>query len=437
MGITSSIPVNNEEHIENNLNQEVDNIAINYIFTQNTIDLIRLSDKDYYDNMIILTSGIIRKRLTPIQLSYLHERVMNGMNEDLYFQNSKNMRNMIPKNDKLKDKLLRNISKFYMKIITIYSAIVSTMDPQYFYEEKDGTTKTFYLRDFKDYKDIPHDAKPRVSQFTNPLNLCRKRLSILKNNLLIEENSVTIHPGELLCTREDKTLDDEIGISELDSLYNDIYDEEHKKWKGKSEYMEKKYNKDLTTFYQIFTGNKDKPENIKSFRDIELLDFKLLNYCKKDSFVQKITLSKDDENVQEYLDKIKDIHEHIESMKEKFLSILRKLFISSEINNKLSYQLNPELNLNSIIGIESDTREAILKMYSTCEKLFVQALIIFEKIYKSQDHVINEERNTQLNESKIIPPTNEIVQENNEKPSFLSSLMNNFKSNETPIESPI
>ena len=53
------------------------------------------------------------------------------------------------------------------------------------------------------------------------------------------KNSVTIHPGELLCTREDKTLDDEIGISELDSLYNDIYDEEHKKWKGKSEYMEK------------------------------------------------------------------------------------------------------------------------------------------------------------------------------------------------------
>ena len=124
MGITSSIPVNNEEHIENNLNQEIDNIAINYIFTQNTIDLIRLSDKDYYDNMIILTSGIIRKRLSPLQLSYLHERVMNGMNEDLYFQNTRNMKNMIPKNDKLKDKLLRNISKFYMKIITIYSAIV-------------------------------------------------------------------------------------------------------------------------------------------------------------------------------------------------------------------------------------------------------------------------------------------------------------------------
>ena len=88
MGITSSIPVNNEEHIENNLNQEIDNIAINYIFTQNTIDLIRLSDKDYYDNMIILTSGIIRK-INSITIIFLHERVMNGMNEDLYFQNSK------------------------------------------------------------------------------------------------------------------------------------------------------------------------------------------------------------------------------------------------------------------------------------------------------------------------------------------------------------
>ena len=52
----------------------------------------------------------------------------------------------------------------------------------------------------------------------------------------------------------------------------------------------KKYNKDLTTFTK-FTGNKDKPENIKSFRDIELLDFKLLNYCKKD-IVQKLLYPK-------------------------------------------------------------------------------------------------------------------------------------------------
>jgi len=134
MGITPSAPMTSKnEHQEiRNLPEQLDDIAMSYILTQNTIDLIRLGEKDYYDNMIVLTSGILNKRLNKLELGFLNKRIQYGINENIYVSNKSDMTHLIPKNDALKQKLIRNVSKYYMKIMTIYSAIVSTMDPQYF-----------------------------------------------------------------------------------------------------------------------------------------------------------------------------------------------------------------------------------------------------------------------------------------------------------------
>jgi hypothetical protein len=35
------------------LSSHIDDIAIHYILKQNTIDLLRLTDKEYYDNLIM------------------------------------------------------------------------------------------------------------------------------------------------------------------------------------------------------------------------------------------------------------------------------------------------------------------------------------------------------------------------------------------------
>ena len=244
MGISSSKPLEESNDIEDisNLPEQIDDIAIGYILTQNTIDLIRLGDKDYYDNMIILTSSILNKRLSKLELGFLNQRIANGIQEPIYAQDKHDITHLIPKNDAMKDKMLHNISKYYMKIITIYSAIVATMDPQYFYEDEEGNRKTFYLKDFNEYKNIPYDAKPRISQITNPLNLCRKRLNILKNKLNIDGENVTINPGEKLCSVDEpaKRLNEEIGIKELDLLYYDIFDSTEKKWAKMSNKMKKK-----------------------------------------------------------------------------------------------------------------------------------------------------------------------------------------------------
>ena len=53
--------------------------------------------------------------------------------------------------------MLRNICKYYMKIILIYSAIVSTLDPSYHYFDENYKKIEFYLKDFDSYKDVSED----------------------------------------------------------------------------------------------------------------------------------------------------------------------------------------------------------------------------------------------------------------------------------------
>ena len=68
--------------------------------------------------------------------------------------------------------------------------------------------------------------------------------------------------------------------------------------------MKKKYNKDLILFYRIFTGKKTKPAHIKSFQDIELLDFKKINACSENIFLSDIVISKENKLVKLYKEKI-------------------------------------------------------------------------------------------------------------------------------------
>ena len=252
MGNTFSSP--NQSTDIKSLSSQIDDIAVHYILKQNTIDLLRLTDKEYYDNLIILTGAVIDKKLYNMELGFLNNRIFGQ-------KTVSDMIDVIPSGNKLKEKVVFNISKFYIKIIMIYSAIATTIDPQYSYETKDGNKKTFYLKEIDEYKNIPKNTKPMLVQLSNPMNLCRKRLDILKNklDLNVDDSYIKLNPGEKLCSLSTTgKLTDEIGIKELDSLYYDIFDYDTKTWSKKSKKMKEKYNKDLILFYQIFTGKEKK-----------------------------------------------------------------------------------------------------------------------------------------------------------------------------------
>jgi hypothetical protein len=373
------------------LSSQIDDIAIHYILKQNTIDLLRLTDKEYYDNLILLVGNLFEKKLSDLEMGSMHQRIFPETVKDAVLD-------FLPSNGKLKDVMVRNISKFYMKIMMIFSAIVATIDPQYSYEDDQGAKQLFYLKDLNSYKNIPRHVQPLVHQLTNPMNLCRKRISILRNKIDVSDpDFITISPGERLCSTEGTSyLTDEIGIKELDLLYYDIFDPSSKTWKSRSKEMEKKYKEDLFKFYTIFTGQDTMPSDIRTFKDIELFDYRSLGYCKDTLFTQDYVVPKDDVLVVKYKEQLDMLEKSTVLYRSELLEHLKTLFLTRIEGDNMSYTIDPSLTMDKILKIESDTRDTIINLYTNCEQYFIRALLIFEELYDNQSKQMNEYRLTNL-----------------------------------------
>ena len=369
------------------LASHIDDIAVHYILKQNTIDILRLTDKEYYDNLIVLVGNLFEKKLSDIEIGSLNQRIFPETVQDAVL-------NLLPTNGKIKDMMIGNISKFYIKIMMIFSAIVSTIDPQYSYDDDTGKKQLFYLKDIKSYKNIPKNVQPIVHQLTNPMNLCRKRISILRNK--IESNDpdfITINPGEKLCSTESAGyLTDEIGIKELDLLYYDIFDPETKTWKGRSKSMDHKYKEDLNKFYTIFTGKAELPSNVTSFKDIELFDFRSIEYCRDSLFTHDFIIPKDNELIIRYKEQVDLLEQSTTIYRAELLETLKKIFLTKIENENMTYTIQSSLTLQDILNIENETRNTIINLYTNCEQYFIRALLIFEELYDNQSKNMNESR---------------------------------------------
>ncbi len=390
MGNTSS-----QEPVEiKSLSTQIDDIAVHYILKQNTIDLLRLTDQEYYDNLIVLIGNLFQKRLTDMEIGSLNQRMFPETIQDVVLD-------LMPQG-RTKELMVQNISRFYVKIMMIYSAIVSTIDPQYAYEDESGEKQLFYLKDIHAYKKIPRHAHPVVHQLTNPMNLCRKRISILRNKIdMTDPDFITINPGEKMCSTEPATrLSDEIGIHELDLLYYDVFDPETNSWKSRSPEMEAKYKRDLKTFYMSFTGKTTMPETIRKFKDIELFDFRTLDYCADPLFTHDFVVSKDDDLILRYKEQVELLEQKTAHYRNVLIANLRKLFTIT-VGETTSYSIRSTLTLQDILVIEKETRNTIIELYTQCEQYFIRALLIFEEIYDHQSKLMNESRMKHLDHQPL------------------------------------
>jgi len=394
------------------LASHIDDIAVHYILKQNTIDLLRLTDKEYYDNLIVLVGNLFEKKLSDIEIGSLNQRIFPETVQDAVL-------NLLPSNGKMKDMMISNISKFYIKIMMIFSAIVSTIDPQYSYDDDSGKKQLFYLKDIKSYKNIPKNVQPVVHQLTNPMNLCRKRISILRNKIdSTDPDFITINPGEKLCSTESASyLTDEIGIKELDLLYYDVFDPETKTWKSRSKGMDEKYREDLKKFYSIFTGKSELPPNVTSFKDIELFDFRSMDYCRDTLFTHDFIVPKDNELILRYKEQVDLLEQSTTIYRSELLETLKKVFLTKIENENMSYTIQSSLTLQDILTIENETRNTIINLYTNCEQYFIRALLIFEELYDNQSKNMNESR---MNNIDAFP----IPGQNKNQPLYKENLIN-------------
>jgi len=374
--------------------QNLDYIATYYILTMDFKSLKNLYDKEYCDKLVILTSDIIERYFTDLEITYLSERTQNGAEvndkDNVRFFDRDMLSNLDVQNSIKKKRLCVAIAKFYVKIAHIFAAIVTTINPIYVYKDSEGNNvRATLFEKGKIPKNTPRDIYK--------LNICGNRINSLENKQTFEPDingEITIGPK--FCNinfgddGKEKTLYDEPGIPELEELYyDDGYDFKTGKFTGMNENTRKKYLYNLQIFYKVFTGEKNIPKTITKFSDIKLKNYhNLKENCRGSNplFESKVKGPLTNKLFKDYAENLKKMIQTANKNREALLTIINRLFVYviDPQTNKKKIRINPSLTEESLQKIVVDTRALIIKLYLSCEIDYVNGLNIYEAIVEQK-----------------------------------------------------
>ena len=234
-------------------------IATKFILGQKFKELKNLVDEEYCNNLMILTKDILADNFTTVEIKNL----AMGANKDAMYI-SKNDFKMIETGMRNKKLLMcKGIARFYVRIAHMFAAIITTVSPNW----------------------TPVASSNGGSGLVSGLvggaggdndNFCSVRIDALlgATNLQGTDKIARIQPT--VCSvyaspNGQNPLLKQPGMAYLDRLYNDVYDDNTGEFTSKSIGMQAKYESDLKKLYVAFTGNTSKPDNIKSFGDINIM----------------------------------------------------------------------------------------------------------------------------------------------------------------------
>jgi hypothetical protein len=405
--------------------QIIDYIATKYILTMNFQSMTKLHEEEYCNELVILTSDIIKKYFNDLEIKYLEERVKKGVEtnemktDNMIFFNKKNVEDKLNLLDeKKRERICNGIAKFYIKIAHIFAAIVTTINPVYTYKDADGN---IIKRELSEKNKIPKGVERKLYK----LGLCDNRLNSLKkgqdySKLEDTDEKYSVHPNFCNINNgadgEIKDLMDEPGISELEELYEDDYDYKTGRFVGMTEETKKQYIEDVRKFYRVYTGNENIPDDIKKFSDIKLRDYNSGSICSdklNKKYKGELKLYPDtDENKEKnesnrlfimYAENIKNMMENINSSQEKLLGVINGLFtyILDPNTGKKRIIVNPLLTENGLQELVVKTRELIIDLYLQCEKDYVEGIKIYQAI------VENKIKDTTIKQIAVLEKTSE------------------------------
>ena len=154
--------------------------------------------------------------------------------------------------------------------------------------------------------------------------------------------------------------------------------------------MKQEYDKDLKMFYILFTGDEKmtKFKDINKFGQIPLRNYQKINQCKKNgAFKKKYNGTLKEKFFKEYIENVKNMMKNTEANQKVLLDIIDKLFLfikDPQDPNKKLIVINPKLTNKLLAKLITETRTAILNLYTTCEKDFFKGLQIFEALVEKQ-----------------------------------------------------
>ena len=350
----------------------VDDIATNYILTMDFQSLKNMSNPEYCNKLLALTSEIINKKFNHHEIELIGKRVENGVlketrsNENILYSLSDNNNFSQDK----KTQICQEISKFYVIISNIFASIVTTINPTYSYKNENNETVKLQMYQ---KNEIPEN----VTFQTDNINICSERINSLNGS---DENVVSpsVCSMNLKPDGSVKTLLDEPGIPELLHLYFDNnYDYSTGSFNSMNDDTKKQYDADLKVFYLTFTGNDEMPDTIKEFKDIKLKDYnkKCINGSFKNAYTGKSGLFKD------YAENIRKMIKSANDKQSELIDVLNILFTYvTDETSKNKIKLNPSLTMERLQYAVKKTRNIIIELYVNCEKDYIKGIEIYEAI---------------------------------------------------------
>lgn len=434
MGNSPSTSKTNEPQKKfENIYEIIDYVATYYILTMDFKSLRKLSQKEYCDQLVILTSDIIQRYFNDVEITYLAQRVKEGMEvnelkkEHVTFLTKDQLDSLDIQNDAQKSikkkRVCIGIAKFYIKIAHVFAAIVTTINPVYVYKDSYGN---IIKKGLLEKDKIPKNVPRKIYK----LNICDERVhSLMDKNIVNTKNAsantsantaTTMDPNKAyinpkLCSmnvKKDgsvKNLSEEPGIPELMQLYlDDQYDYSTGTFTGMSESTQKQFLKDLKTFYTAFTGNEIMPPEITKFSDIKLKEYHDRNGCKGEdpAFKKTYILDKNDPLFIQYAAHLKKMIQNATSKQKDLLNIINQLFsfIEDPYSGKKKIRVNPKLTEDGLQKIVELSRKVIVELYVKCEMDYVAGIKIYEAIVESKilETTKNQIQSLQKESEKVI-----------------------------------
>ena len=416
-------------------------VALNYIIHSN---LDKLDQKEHCNDLIILTSGIIDKAFNAQEVEYIYQHTQSGKvvdkkNKELLMYFNKNTMDNFKKYDAAskKQNMCNSIAKYYVKIAHVLEAISSALDYQtsichkrlnsikikeeannigYITANFDSvytpSTKQPLQKNIKSIVAEPGDAqaKPGVMQMqeAKPEATQMQMQEAKPEDAQAKPKATLAKPGDAQAKPEDINklqnipaqvqyggnnesikLADEISISNLDRLYNfnedyNYTDTEKKELSEYGKQLKELYKTDLLTFYKAYVNkNVSKlPDDINSFKDIEMTSPNTENYSKK--------VNNDGNTLGELSNKLKEMQEKMLNNELRLMGELQKIVTYEPISRKtkegkitqqrfieLKTTLNDEILTKKIIP---NLRKILTELYTTCQIDYSEILKIFDSV---------------------------------------------------------
>ena len=367
--------------------QVIDYIATHYILTMDFQSLTKLYEKEYCDELVVLTSDIIERNFNNIEITYLAQRIQKGViidketQEKVIFFNKKDLDKMDVSTNLKKKRICIGIAKFYVKIAHLFAAIIKTINPVYSYKDDQGN---MVKQTLENKSTIPKNVNRKIQK----MGLCNRRIDALQYgqdyNRIPENGDFTVNPQVCGITKTGtQALSDEPGIPELMHLYCDKITTTNQTcdFTTMSDSAKKEYMHDLKKFYTAFTGNSTIPPDLQNFSQIKLREYKM---CQQQQKQPPYNGNLKDTLFKKYAENLRKMVHHTHDKQEELLEIINELFTYDVVDDKKLIRVKPTLTEESLHKLVEKTRQIIVELYITCEDDFFTGVKLYEAIVENQ-----------------------------------------------------